>query len=182
MWKKCDLYPCILFLSYHPFFPLSFSAASLLFSKWISSFECPIDLLRSHWLCETLFLISSSPCLVISPGCKQRCGVTQWQAAGLGLPGPDRQAVVAGGRGKCGPAGGVSGPPSWRLGRLLLSRRPGAGHVLCRWHHQALEPARLQLPQGGPQGWMWICHKVLFITDFFDSEVEIMWFYFVFCL
>lgn len=57
--------------------------------------------------------------------------------------------MVLDGGGNGEPAGGVSGPPSWRLGRLLLSSGPSAGHHLCRRHSQAVEPARLQLPQGG---------------------------------
>lgn len=90
-------------------------------------------------------------CPFFPPGCKQRCRVAQRQAARLGLPGPHSQAVVAGGGGGRGPAGGVPGPPSGRLGRLLLSCRPGAGHIVSRRHRQALEPAGLQLPEGGPQ-------------------------------
>lgn len=104
-------------------------------------------LLISYHLFESFFFLSLS-LLVISTGYKQCRSVAQWQAAGHGFPGPDRQAVVTAGGGEPGPAGGVSRAPSRRLGRVLLSRRPGAGHILGRRHHQALGPARLQLPQG----------------------------------
>lgn len=84
-------------------------------------------------------------------GCKQRCSVSQRQAAGLSLPGPLRQAVVPGWGGQPGPAGGVPGSPPGRLDRLFLSCWPGAGNIFSRRHHQTVEPARLQLPEGGHQ-------------------------------
>lgn len=84
-------------------------------------------------------------------GCKQRRGVAQRQAAGLSLPGPHRQAVVPGWGGQPGPAGGVPGPPPGRLDRLFLPCRPGAGNIFSRRHQQTVEPARLQLPEGGHQ-------------------------------
>lgn len=84
-------------------------------------------------------------------GCKQRCCVAQRQAAGLSLPGPHRQAVVPDWGGQPAPRGGVPRPLPGRLGRLFLSCRPGAGNIFSRRHHQAVGPARLQLPKGGHQ-------------------------------
>lgn len=104
----------------------------------------------AHQSCEIWLPFNELPC-AIPPGCEQCCRITQWQAAGFRLPGPYSQAVVLNGGGDRGPTGGVSGPSSWRLGRLLLSCGPSAGHLLCRWHGQAVEPARLQLPQGWTQ-------------------------------
>lgn len=97
----------------------------------------------------SLLLSRLPPLFPLLPGCKQRGGVAQRQAAGLGLPGPYRQAVVPGRGGEPGPAGGVPGPPKGRLDCLFLSCGPGAGNVIGGRHHQTVEPAGLQLPEGG---------------------------------
>lgn len=111
-------------------------------------FKCPgILCLSVFFTCFSKMSLSFTHRL----GCKQRRSVAQRQAAGLRLPGPHSQAVVPGWGGQPGPAGGVPGPSPGHLDRLFLSCWPGAGNIFSRRHHQTVEPARLQLPEGGHQ-------------------------------